>query len=255
MNYNVKQNAIRRAFTLIEMMIVIGIIGILAALTLGISSSVMRNSEIHKTEDVLKLLSMALQEWELERGRAMTFDGYIPVDGGYYDIYADETLGEPVFNPSGVPDGEMLAAMDSRMKNVLIVLMQSEGAKNILSKITPDHFHIDATTMSKVPVDSWGTPIGIVFPGRDFAEAYPNGGSFLVEDESGDLTLRDQAEDGLGSCLNKRPYFVSAGPDRQWGYRLQAMDGPNDNDNDNPIWVASHDNVYSYPPFLVEESH
>ena len=63
----------RRAFTLIEMMIVIGIIALLAALTLGISNSVLRNSEISRTKDALRLLDMALQEWELEMGRAMTF--------------------------------------------------------------------------------------------------------------------------------------------------------------------------------------
>ncbi len=58
-----------RAFSLIEMMIVIGIIALLAALTLGISSSVMRNAEKRKTQDVLQLLTVALQEWELEKGR------------------------------------------------------------------------------------------------------------------------------------------------------------------------------------------
>ena len=63
----------RTAFTLIEMMIVIGIIALLAALTLGISNSVLRNSEISRTKDALRLLDMALQEWELEMGRAMTF--------------------------------------------------------------------------------------------------------------------------------------------------------------------------------------
>ena len=55
------------------MMIVIGIIALLAALTLGISNSVLRNSEISRTKDALRLLDMALQEWELEMGRAMTF--------------------------------------------------------------------------------------------------------------------------------------------------------------------------------------
>ena len=56
----------RSGFTLIEMMIVIGIIALLAALTLGISNSVLRNSEISRTRDVLTLFDMALQEWELE---------------------------------------------------------------------------------------------------------------------------------------------------------------------------------------------
>ena len=164
---------------------------------------------------------------------------------------ANEAIGEPVFGASGVSNSEMHSAMDSRMKNVIDVFMQSEGVTNILSKITPDHLLHDHTTELTVAVDSWGTPIGIVFPGRNFAEAYPSGNIF-AEDESGDFTLRDQAEDGLGSCLNKRPYFVSAGPDKQWGYRFQANGGPLTNDD--VLWMASGDNIYSYTPFLVEGS-
>ena len=40
-----------RAFTLIEMVVVIGIIALLAALTLGISNSVIRNSEVGQTTE------------------------------------------------------------------------------------------------------------------------------------------------------------------------------------------------------------
>ena len=67
-----KKQTFRKAFTLIEMLIVMSIIGLLAALTLGISSSVMRNSEIRQTENALKVLSMAMQEWELEMGGPCT---------------------------------------------------------------------------------------------------------------------------------------------------------------------------------------
>ena len=70
-----KSNTRYSGFTLIEIMIVIGIIALLAALTLGISSSVMRNSEKRKTQNVLQLLTVALQEWEIEKGRSITFEG------------------------------------------------------------------------------------------------------------------------------------------------------------------------------------
>ncbi|MBC8421772.1 prepilin-type N-terminal cleavage/methylation domain-containing protein, partial [bacterium] len=102
MNSSQKTTHARNAFTLVEMIIVIGIIALLAALTLGISSSVMRNSEIRKTEDVLKLMTMALQEWELERGRQITFEGFVPVENGMYDVW---TNGEYVGSPSIGEDG------------------------------------------------------------------------------------------------------------------------------------------------------
>ena len=78
-------------------------------------------------------------------------------------------------------------------------------------------------------------------------------GSALPQDESGDLSVRDQAEDGLGSCLARRPYFVSAGPDGLWGYRYQAS-SPIPDQAENEEWLASLDNIYSYEPYLVEES-
>jgi hypothetical protein len=140
--------------------------------------------------------------------------------------------------------------MELRMQHVVTLFMQSEGATEVFSKILPDFFRDN----TKQPIDAWGTPIGIVFPGRYFADVYPNGDMF-AEDESGDQTVRDQAEDGLGSCMNRMPYFVSAGPDRTWGYRFQANGGPVDGDDlSRAIWEASHDNIYSYDPFIVENA-
>ena len=268
----------RFGFTLIEMMIVIFIIALLAALTLGISSSVMRNAEKHKTEDILKLMTMALEEWELEQGRSMTFDGHISVVGGRYDILLGgiDGITEPTFSEQGVQDEDMLQAMRIRMVELVLVLRQSESSSEVLSKITPDHFCKTSGTApdeihtSKlcningphptVIVDSWGTPVGIVFPGRNYFEAYPNGNPDFDPsfDESGDRTVLDQAEDGLGSCMNERPYFVSAGPDQKWGYRFQSNDqnaGPGIEtppDSGIYLWEDSIDNVNSYEPYLVE---
>jgi type II secretory pathway pseudopilin PulG len=252
------------------MMIVIGIIALLAALTLGISSSVMRNSEIRKTEDVLKLMTMALQEWELERGRSVTFEGYIPVPNGMYDVWTNgEYIDAPSFSEQGLIDALMLHAMKTRIETTVDVLMQSESAHDILSKILPEHscrtsgsapneVHTSELCTvddehGKIVVDAWGTPIGVVFPGRNFAEANLDATQPpFAQDLSGDQTVRDQVEDGLGSCINARPYFVSAGPDRLWGYRFQSNDVNSVPDNEK--WAASIDNIYSYEPFLVESA-
>ncbi|MBT4530805.1 MAG: prepilin-type N-terminal cleavage/methylation domain-containing protein [Phycisphaerae bacterium] len=261
-----KSNTIKYGFTLIEIMIVIGIIAMLAALTLGISSSVMRNAEKRKTQDVLQLLTVALQEWELEKGRSITFDGYEPEMApdpnggwtlGHYDIYRNEyeVIQAPQFSEQGVLNALMNVAMETRMESLVDVFMQSEGAKDILSKMTSDIFieHDHGTYSRKLVVDAWGTPIGIVFPGRPYFDVNPNGSSFdAAFDDCGDGTVRDEAEDGLGSCINARPYFVSAGPDRTWGYRSQSNDQNSTPDND--AWVASTDNLYSYEPYLEESA-
>jgi prepilin-type N-terminal cleavage/methylation domain-containing protein len=269
-----KPTAIRNAFTLIEMMIVIGIIALLAALTLGISNSVLRNSEISRTRDAMRLFDMALQEWELELGRPMTFRDFSMTeswDASVLNFRFDVTdwpinpkdeplLGVPTFNEP-VDDGVMLEVMGARMKNLVIVLLESESARDILLRISPRYFMemdlnedgvIDAVTDGKVGVDAWGNPIGIVFPCQRY-NSNDFSGNVLPKDECGDLSVRGQAEDGLGSCIGRRPYFVSAGPDRLWGYRYQAS-SPIPNQNENEDWVASLDNIYSYTPYLVEES-
>ena len=253
----------QHGFTLIEMMIVIGIIALLAALTLGISSSVMRNAEKRKTQDVLQLLTVALQEWELEKGRSMTFDGYAPEmlpngNSGYYDCYAHdfEILEAPSFAEQGVIDEFMNIAMETRIESIVDLFMQSESAKEILSKMTSDMFiahEHEPGEVEKLVVDAWGTPIGIVFPGRPYFDVNPSGSTFdPAYDDSGDGTVRDEAEDGLGSCINARPFFVSAGPDRTWGYRSQSND--QNSTPQNEAWVASTDNLYSYEPYLVESA-
>lgn len=274
-----KVSAIRNGFTLIEMMIVIGIIALLAALTLGISNSVLRNSEISRTQDTLRLFEMALHEWELEMGRAITFRDFSSLAGiddpfgqgqpivYRYDITSwvdingtdlnEPLLVAPSFGGVAVDDAVMMEAMETRMRDLVLVLLESESAADILQRITPSHFfemdlNNDGAANEKVGVDAWGTPIGIVFPCQQYANADLNGNT-LPQDECGDLTVRDQAEDGLGSCINRQPYFVSAGPDRLWGYRYQAS-SPIFNQAEDPDWLASIDNVYSYEPYLVEES-
>jgi prepilin-type N-terminal cleavage/methylation domain-containing protein len=63
----------RRAFTLIEMVVVIGIIVLLAALTVAVSSTLTRKAEERQAEDTLRLLDMALQEWETAADRQISY--------------------------------------------------------------------------------------------------------------------------------------------------------------------------------------
>jgi len=235
------------------MMIVIGIIGILAALTLGISNSVMRGSEIRQTENMMKVLSMGFQEWELGKGRSMTFAGYAPLASGSYDTGNETSIADEA-NGSALENGTMQTVMESRMSEALALLMDSEVASGIIRKLSSDSFD-DSGKL----VDAWGTPIGIVFPGRAFWDVYTSGdvdpSDHAAFDYAGDLSVLDQAEDGLGSCINVRPYFVSAGPDGLWGFRYQAAGGPDHEDADEQAnWENTLDNIYSYKPFIVEDA-
>jgi len=246
-----------RAFSLIEMMIVIGIIAILAGLTLGISNAVLRGSEIRKTEDAITLLDTALQEWELEMGRSITFQDFAAMEmdaqngiQGRYDIYNEGVFSTTGFNGTLPGEANMNEGINLRSIDIWNLLNENEASKTILSKIHPDLI-IDSGGGRRV-VDAWQNPIGIIYSGIKYSDLLP----FYYEDKSGDRSVIDQAEDGLGSCINLRLYFVSAGPDGKWGHRYQTyLYGSTGTINaDLEGWSECTDNIYSYEPFIVEES-
>ena len=245
------QRTICTGFTLLEIMVAIGIIALLAAITLNLSNSIMRKAEERQTKDVLRLVKLALVEWEIASDGKLTFEDFTYVgncDNCTFDVENDGSLAIPTFGLFGVANGVMQTAMENRMQQTLAVIRQIESSDNILLELTGDNF-IEDTEGTRILVDSWGTPIGVIFPGQYYAATSELA---FAQDESGDLTIRDQAEDGLGSCMNKEPIFVSAGPDRTWGYRFQSNGGHDNDALAKELWEASLDNIYSYDPFVVE---
>ena len=71
----------KKGFTLLELLIVIGIIVIVASLVLAVSSSVVRASEERATRNTLEVLNMAAEEYERTVDRRITFRSG-PVTGG-----------------------------------------------------------------------------------------------------------------------------------------------------------------------------
>ena len=59
-----ERDGLRRGFTLVEMVVTIGIIVVLAALTLTGIAVMSEQSEVKTTRNTMKLLDIALQEWE-----------------------------------------------------------------------------------------------------------------------------------------------------------------------------------------------
>ena len=72
-----------KGFTLVEMMLVIGIIAVLAGLTIGLSSSAVSNSERRETENLLQQLEIAMSAWVANNNGPMTSGQYICEASGF----------------------------------------------------------------------------------------------------------------------------------------------------------------------------
>jgi len=277
----------RQGFTLIEIMAAIVIIAILAVITLSIGSALIERTERRRTEDMLNLLDAAVVEYENSISRRLTyghsgwplgnpangvdwdstqFDAW---DASSYDLEYSTgglMLGFPDPLAPEFPDGTIAEAGAAgyraklgglepyqMWRKLADRLMAVESCRSILSAVDSGLIEALGTTpvSSVVPSvfqDAWGSPILVVFPGRDVytdLDGEPATGGTL-RDEDG--TIRTKAERILGPARNKRVYFISAGPDRRFGdllYEVQAGQVWNP-DRTQVEMRRTDDNLYSY---------
>lgn len=212
---------IRRGFTLIEMVMVIGIIVLLAALTITVGSGITQRSEVDATRTRLELMTTALNSWEVAKDRSITYgiNGEPPTTGLIHKYEVDQTL-----NPYQAT--EKLFALISRNKDV----------QDTLSRIRSDFIEEDVFEdptlgdfKTYIITDSWDEQILAVFPGREWVDS----GSYTRDDDG---TIRTPIEEELGVAVNRQIYFVSAGPDGEFG-ELNGTGGDLED---------TEDNIYSY---------
>ncbi len=217
----------RGAFTLIEMVIVIGIIVVLAGLTLAVSVAVTQGAEIRQTEATIELLNAALREWESQSDRQVTFGvPNQPFTNARYDIV----------EPSGIGPDEM----NQMTGELMTILGRNASAREIVARITPDFVdrYVDSNGVEHMLIrDAWGEPIVAVFPGREWV-FNPDSGDGVIRDADG--TIRTVFEEGCGVAVNRQICFLSAGPDGLIGDLGAAPDTPK--------FAEAQDNLYSYAP-------
>ncbi len=260
----------RRAFTLLELVIVLGIILLLMGLVLGVGSIVLRQSEDRQIRATMAIVDAALVEFEQQAGREMIFEGIGDEYCGfancrnvdaYYDIPV-EPYGDARFN-GDLEDGAFgwernnncnpwnssSDPLRKRLAATLSVLGQSPACGEIIAKADPSLVHaadcvigstqgepLTTTFNMKEFIDPWDRQVYIIFPGRRWYDC--DDGSF-IRDADGTILTQDEIEFGI--CRNRRPLLVSSGPDGRFGNFID-VDGDNDG-------IADHqDNVYSYQP-------
>jgi len=227
----------RRAFTLIEVVVVIGIITLLAALIVTVGPAVVGQSKTRQTEDVLTLLDSAVRQWELETDQKITWgeDGF--PSGAIYDVKAQE--------PANV-----------QLSRVLERLRGTQAAEDVLSRIDPDFlvevedtYSIGADGTRLEILDAWENPLVMVHPGRP-SNAPVYGDDPMNRDPDGTIYVSTdvvpapfQYEQALGRCESRRILFVSAGPDGEFG----NLNPPLGSDEERQRrFRLTLDNVYSY---------
>lgn len=260
----------RRSFTLVEMVVTIGIIVVLAGLTVSATVALVERSEIRQTENVLRLLDTAVQEWEAEADRKLTWGVWDPGSGRTYDMYDAVphvyTVSEALFR---INKSESVRLIVGQIDPDLVFRYDtSQDAPPWIRSPDPDdpdlqsgeamRWYGEPEGLNQRPItgmlavlDAWGTPIRAVHPGRAWVAAADE---IEVRDDDGTISVRLEldndettygAEEFYGVVRAQRILLVSAGPDGKFGNLEEAADSARHDE--------IHDNIYSYT--VTDEAH
>ncbi len=236
-----------RSFTLLEILIVVGIILILAALVVSVSTALLKRAEKSQTDSAMQIMESAFSEYEAVVGRPLTYDGSASSPAGTtFDIL------EPA-NPTGVPvNGQTIGRARAQGVYATTLLGQVDAVRSIMAGIPTDMLRQDKATpvypaavASYQPsvqprselVDTWGNRIMFVFPGRPWRALWD--GATLPDPDG---TVRTPTENLFGVCTNRRICLVSSGPDGLFGIDQEVSPNPTAAQRA----VAQADNIYLY---------
>lgn len=273
--------AARRGFSLIELLVVIGIIVLLVSLVLAVSGSVSRSSEERATKNTLEVLNAATEEFERVLDRRVSYRSAAVAGGIAQD--APPSAANPVVydvdsNPfsTGLPPGAANGALGinnwtqlqqpystlppnglpaysqlpfRRSATLLWAMSQSQTVAPILQKLPESVFRSvrsnfagQQQSLLRHCVDSWDTPIIAIFPGREATQAELDANLGNIVDKDG--TVKCDSEWAAAASGGLR---VSC-RDRRI---LWVSAGIDTRFSDTPVGgvaAPSADNIYSYEP-------
>lgn len=230
-----------RGFTLIELVVVIAIILLLLGLTLSAGLAIRKQSEVRETENILRLLDTAMQEWQRIAERPLSWGIDDPINGTTYDLQGG--VGAPYY---------LITPEHLIITELLSVVMRPDPAKHIIAQIdsafiyryeagqypawipSPDEMAMDEFAGGITVLDAWGWPIYATHPGRvSNPDLFPED-SVLPDDDGTVVTDNERI---YGTSINRTVVFVSAGPDGDFGDFRGA--------DDSPEFEKTKDNIYS----------
>lgn len=273
--------ALARAFTLLEIMIVIGVILTLMTLVLGVGSALLRNAEKSQVESAMAIMESALNEYEAQLGRQMTFNGAWNAGGTQqiFPVGINAATGDTLFDvrdaglppaPANGANAPVMWAARARGAGVFTVnlLRQVDAIRPILAGISPGLLRPEPNTPDYPARNIGGTGATLYVPSAkqgagprdstrsEFVDAWGNriaflfpGRAFRFGSDVGlpdpDGTVRTPYENALGVCTNRRICLVSAGPDGLFG--LPGELTPASQDTVTARAISAADNIYLYP--------
>jgi len=265
-----------RAFTLIEIMVVISIILVLASLVLGVGSALLRRAERSQVESAMTIMESAFTEWEGQTGRPMTYNGAFsaamveqwPSAATTGEIFDVRDPGAPPQPPPPQPADSASELLCRRAGGVGVftvnLLLQVEAIRVMLAGISPSLLRPEANSSTYPAANiTSGTPptryepsakssAGARSSRTEFVDTWGNrivflfpGRAYRFGPDSGlpdsDGTVRTPFENVLGVCTNRRICLVSSGPDGLFGVPGEATPDSVTIQN-----TAAADNIYLY---------
>ncbi len=267
---------IRRAFTLIELLIVITIIGVLVGISFAVGSQVMDGGKRTATEQTLRVLDTALAAYKSAKDDLPPIQCvYVPPDNaGPIKVWTMSDVRDMTTTP-GARGGSPIAPAGQQMVNsvgfFIYEASKVAGAKAALDQLPTKFvstFDADGDGPGSQPelitvFDAWNNPIRFVHPAMDGLVigsdeqanvdvldrlGSPPRGTYGTDKvrrnrttENPSPTAAEDFPDGDGAaCVGASGYFYSAGADGRVGRVLDAAG--------RVVEDFNADNVYSKAP-------
>ncbi len=252
------RSAVRRrgGFSLIELVVVVGVIITLISLVLAVSTLLIQANEARQLEAAFATLDSAVQEYEQVVGRPLTYQDRSEQNvRGAFDIPYNIDFGinalEGFYGAAGAGESCICASggdshgWEKSIVRLFQLMARTQSAEEIIAKLDPALFvPVRLSNGLSLPnnqtlttlVDPWGATVALVMPGRKWRDS--DEGNLEIDTDG---TIRTSLETKLGICRNGKPLFLSAGPDGDIGC-LDCAGGTS------PRFEATLDNIYSYTP-------
>jgi prepilin-type N-terminal cleavage/methylation domain-containing protein len=269
-------HAARRAFTLMELLIVIGIIAVLVGLSLVVGNMVMTGAKQRATEDTIRVLDLALQDYIAAQGENPPSYIDLPVDPTvtpteikWFPLADARDMSNAASSPAGqLPGRQMVNSLGYFIEAAMRVPSAKERIDKIPSKYLRKYSAGTDQALAMTAFDGWGRPIRFVHPHFQGVYATTDAGqlspvpttppgiplgiarirrnnvvAFAADDRP--AAADDVADGDGGMCVGSRPYFYSVGADGLAGVRKNASNVVEADFN--------KDNVYSINPNFVDK--